>query len=195
MARAAFGGQWPAFQAGSPAHGCTAIHGPCSLWGPLARLPGGQRLDASNPYAPGCRRVQVANLHLRSRRLATSGKTAAAHRPMPLSPRPTSAATRRQRGAARAPGAGVADERSHGWRSEVSIERAKPRMGGVSVRRRGTGSPSPMQEPVAGRLPRTKDGHRHPLLSSASVTHPWSPPHAPPRPRRPALLRPSHDCR
>jgi len=39
------------------------------------------------------------------------------------------------------PGAGVADERSHGWRSEVSIERAQGRMPAASVRRRAWAAP------------------------------------------------------
>jgi len=49
MARAAFGGQWPAFQAGSPAHGCTAIHGACSLGGewPALQAGSGAPLQAS----------------------------------------------------------------------------------------------------------------------------------------------------
>jgi hypothetical protein len=49
------------------------------------------------------------------------------------------------RGAARGcpcPGAGVADERSHGWRSEVSIERAKAWKAEASVRRRARAAPS-----------------------------------------------------
>jgi len=51
-----------------------------------------------------------------------------------------------QRGAARAPGAGVAFSAQPGWRSGESIERAEPTMGGASVRRRGTGSPEPAQD-------------------------------------------------
>jgi hypothetical protein len=43
--------------------------------------------------------------------------------------------------AAHAPGDGVADERSHGWRSEVSIEPVKAWKAAASVRRRGMGSP------------------------------------------------------
>jgi hypothetical protein len=41
MARAAWG-QWPALQAGGLLHGCTAIHGPCSLGvsGPPSRRTG-----------------------------------------------------------------------------------------------------------------------------------------------------------
>ena len=45
--------------------------------------------------------------------------------------------------ATRIPRAGVADQRRHGCRSAVSIERAEPRMGAANVRRRGTGSPKP----------------------------------------------------
>jgi hypothetical protein len=46
-------------------------------------------------------------------------------------------------GVARAPGAGVADQRSHGWRSAVRIERAQARRAAANVRRRGTGNPDP----------------------------------------------------
>ena len=40
------------------------------------------------------------------------------------------------------PGAGVADKRSHGWRSEVSIERAKAWRAVASVRQRAWAAPS-----------------------------------------------------
>jgi len=47
------------------------------------------------------------------------------------------------RGAAGAPRAGVADQRSHGWRSAGSIERAQARRAAANVRRWGIGSPEP----------------------------------------------------
>jgi hypothetical protein len=44
-------------------------------------------------------------------------------------------------GVAHAPGAGVADKRSHGWRSTGSIERAEAWKAEANVRRRGVGNP------------------------------------------------------
>jgi hypothetical protein len=48
-----------------------------------------------------------------------------------------------EEGVARAPGAGVADQRSQGWRSAGSLERAEAWKAGANVRRWGMGIPGP----------------------------------------------------
>jgi len=53
------------------------------------------------------------------------------------------------------PGAGVADKRSHGWRSAVSIERAQGRMPAASVRRWAWAAPS--GEATQGGIPQVED--------------------------------------
>jgi hypothetical protein len=64
------------------------------------------------------------------------------------------------------PRAGVADKRSHGWRSAVSIERAEPRMGAASVRRWAWAAPSGAAsngcDPQVENLRPLGDGHGQP---------------------------------
>jgi len=83
--------------------------------------------SATGPWVP-----QVKNLRPLSETYGHFGKRAATFgRGCSTLPGPAENAAR----GCPCPGAGVADKRSHGWRSAVSIERAQPRMGEASVRR------------------------------------------------------------